>query len=201
MRARGDLSGSLAGNRRALALFQQILDADPRNVQAMRDVALSYSKTAELQAAMGRIDAALADAQVALARFEALAQADATNATAQADVASSLSVIGDLLLKRGDTQGALARFERMTAIAERLAAKDATNSESQYAVAIAYSQMGEAWAARGGRAALARARDYYARSAGLFADLKDKGALTGSDADQPGRIAAQIARLDRQLKP
>ena len=204
---RGQLSEARREQNRSLEIFRALLAGDPSDAQATRDVALNYSKLADIERQAGNYAAALEWASRQIPTFEALALSDPANVLLQGDFAAAYSVIGDLEIRLGRPYDARATFERMTALQERVTKTDPNHADFQYALATAYGQMGDATsaiAATKGATPAARedwriARRWYERAHEMFAALDKRGTLTGSDANRPAKMQAEMARCDAAL--
>ena len=188
-----------------MKIFRALLAGDPSDAQATRDVALNFSKLADIERQAGNYAAALEWASRQIPTFEALALSDPANVLLQGNVAAAYSVIGDLEIRLGRPSDARATFERMTALQERVTKTDPNHADFQYTLATAYGQMGDATsaiAATKGATPAARedwriARRWYERAHEMFAALDKRGTLTGSDAQSAGKDAGGGGALRR----
>jgi non-specific serine/threonine protein kinase/serine/threonine-protein kinase len=205
--ARGELDAADEALGRALRLYRELLESDSSDAQARRDVALVRLKEAHIASEGRRFVQARVAADAAVAEFEVLAAADPKNTALQGDVTAALSQAGDIRIRQGAPDEALPIFVRMTRLQEAIAQQDPGNVEVRYALGIAYSQLGEAHAAA---AAADRTRPasrwreaaaWYERSLEIFKRLEQEGALTGSDAGQPARLAGQLEEARRRSTP
>ena len=76
----GDLAGALRDEREASAAFQQILERDPQNVEARRDVANAYNNLGRILGEAHRPSEGLEALRKALALYEQVSRADPTSA-------------------------------------------------------------------------------------------------------------------------
>jgi non-specific serine/threonine protein kinase/serine/threonine-protein kinase len=92
----GDLEAAEASYGRAVEIALGLVDADPDDARAVRTLALSYEKLADVRAWTGRVEDGVADAERALAGYRALADAMPDSARHQLSQAISLIKIADL---------------------------------------------------------------------------------------------------------
>jgi tetratricopeptide (TPR) repeat protein len=83
----GDLAGALKDVEEARAGFQQILDRDPPNIEAQRDLASVYSAIGEMLGEAHQRAEALAANRKALAIYERVGRGDPTDAETAAYIA------------------------------------------------------------------------------------------------------------------
>ena len=76
--------------------------ADPNNLDAKRDLAISYYKVADVLAALDNTNESLENSIKALAAFESFAAADPTNAKARRELSVSYNRTGDMFWANGD---------------------------------------------------------------------------------------------------
>jgi len=144
----GDTAGALASQRKALAIQQALVAADPTDVGVRRDLARSSMWVGDALAATGDVSGALEHYRLALATREGLAAADPTNAQDRHDAAISYQRLGDTLGNPGypnvgNPLGALASYHKMLATLEALAAEAPTNAAAQHALSIGYEKIGD----------------------------------------------------------
>lgn len=90
----GRTGEALEGYRKALMIRAAMVEADPLNASARRELANSYDKVGNALAARGETYEALENYNTALKIREALAVADPTNAEVGRDLASSCYQLG-----------------------------------------------------------------------------------------------------------
>jgi len=113
----GDAAGSLASYRRALAIAERMVRADPGNVDAQRDLARAHQSLGDM--ALLRDDPASGVPQFrqAVAIFEAIAPRIAGDVAAQFDVGNAYAGLGDELgnpgfPNLGDARGAKDAYQK-----------------------------------------------------------------------------------------
>ena len=112
----------------AFDLAKQLTDADPRNAQSQRELAISHSKLGAVHLRSGDTKGALEAYRAGMAIFQKLANADPRNAEAQRDLAVSHDRLGDVQLQLGDAKAALETFHKDNEINQKLADADPGNA-------------------------------------------------------------------------
>ncbi len=166
----GDLSGAFESNKKALAIREAVLQADPSNLQARADLASSYFSMGDLQAATGDLAAALESYRKSLAIREEMLASDPTNPAIRKSLADTYARIGDTLgnpgfQNLGDTDGALESFIKMQAINETLAAEAPTSPEAQENLAAGYERIGRILVVKSD---LPSALEFYGKELAIF---------------------------------
>jgi len=128
LRALGESAEALKRAKDAEALAEQLVQAQPLEVQARKDLADSSSAHAEALAVRGDLMAALSRYRAAMTIMQELAGGDPENTAWQRDLALSHRRIADTLRDRGAVTDALNEYRAALAIVERLVAKDVHNS-------------------------------------------------------------------------
>jgi tetratricopeptide (TPR) repeat protein len=129
------LAGSLADDsarqnealdlyKKAIAIKQALVQADPTNAEFQRLVAYDKFARAELLANMKQPEAALAGHREALAEFQKLAAADPANAQLQQDLGRVREDMGEILAGLGRTPDALQQFKTSLAVLAKLPGAD-----------------------------------------------------------------------------
>ncbi len=201
----GDPAEPLEYGRKALAIFEALVAADPSNAKSRRELSVSYDRLGSALLAIRDKKGALENYRHALSIRADLSAADPTNAQAKRDLAIAYGNVGSTLAEMGDATGASETLRKSLAIFEALSAQDPGNSVARRDLAFCYTTIGEAYVILGSEetaTAIRRgqhwrqARSWYQRGLDVFADLQKQGALRTADADEPARIAAEIARCD-----
>jgi tetratricopeptide (TPR) repeat protein len=117
----GDTTAALQSYRQAQRIAEQILKANPTDLEARRSVGVIQQKMSDVQSAMGDLTAAVNSARGALAIFKSIADSDPTNAGARRSLAISYIKVGDVLgnsnfPNAGDEAGAMANYQASSAI-------------------------------------------------------------------------------------
>jgi tetratricopeptide (TPR) repeat protein len=183
---------ALAHQRQALEAFQALSQADPADVAAKNDVAISTFKVGELLQAKGYLAEAIARFESALAIHEGLSAADPHNSEFREQIASDNGALATALAKAGNTSGALAAHARTIALTRTLADNDSANTELRIAVALALIGRAETFVM------LERqdeARRDYGEAVAILELLARQGAIEGTDADTLANARAALAKL------
>jgi eukaryotic-like serine/threonine-protein kinase len=183
---------AVARQRQALAVFQELSDADPANVAARNDVAISTFKVAQLLEQSGRLEEAVREYERALATHETLAAADPANEEMKEQVASSSSGLGTAEAKLGRRWSALAHHARAVSLSRELDASNPGNVELRVAVALSLIERGSSLARFAEREAAARD---YAEAVDILEALRAKGVIEGTDLKTLEDARAELTKL------
>jgi non-specific serine/threonine protein kinase/serine/threonine-protein kinase len=159
----GNKTGALESYGKSLAIRDELLKADPDNVQARRDQAMTHDRVGDLLRIMGDTASALQHYHQALALRQSLA-ADAPTAgqkdmQPQLDLGTSYQRIGDLLAMTGKRTEAIENQRQAMAIFEQATAIKPDDKRIKRDLFIGYVKMGDRLAGAGDKtAALERYR-------------------------------------------
>jgi tetratricopeptide (TPR) repeat protein len=191
-RTLGQNSQALDYNRRALAIREKLLAADPRSERARRLVGISHEGIGYALDAMADYGGAAREHEKALALFESLAAGDRMNADLQRLVFVAADNACQTLAESGAASKAIPRCRQGSAIAESMYRSDPANAQAAQDLGSAYSTMSVALEASGRprdalvweqraqpllRAALARDSDSIEAAAAYVDDLLNLAAL------------------------
>jgi tetratricopeptide (TPR) repeat protein len=115
-----DADRALAGYRRSLEMSEQLLQAAPQSVQALRDLSVSLEKLGSCLAERGQGAEALTCYERCLAVRRQLWQAAPGSAQAVRDLALITARLAAFLQDRGDAKGALALHHQALDLAREL---------------------------------------------------------------------------------
>jgi hypothetical protein len=99
-------------------------------------------------------------------------------------------------------------YRKSVAIVEALSATDPTNAVARRDAAYCYSSFGDVHAMLASKAKASvgeqierwrQARSWYQRSLSVTLDMRRRGILRSSDADEPDKLARRIAECDAAL--
>ncbi|MEE9155926.1 MAG: tetratricopeptide repeat protein, partial [Gemmatimonadota bacterium] len=135
LKNRGDVTGMRNEYRLALKIREDLAEADP---EYRRDLAVSFNKTGDAMARMGKLVEAKAHYERALDIGELLASEKPDNDRFQRDVSVAHGKVGKVLSETGEYQAALGHFEKMLKIRERLLEDDPKNARFKRDIAIAH---------------------------------------------------------------
>jgi tetratricopeptide (TPR) repeat protein len=118
---------ALVRQRRAQEVFKRLSDADPSNVAALNDIAISRFKIAQMLEAAGQIDAAAEDYRASVSIHERLSAQDQKNAAFRQEVASGLRGLATIEAKRGNRALSLDAHGRAVSLSRALETENPGN--------------------------------------------------------------------------
>ncbi|MDX1969194.1 MAG: tetratricopeptide repeat protein, partial [Planctomycetaceae bacterium] len=139
----GQVARSLELLRSANDTLVHLSRAAPQDVQAQRDLSISYNKLGDVTRQSGDTQAALAFFQQDLAIAQKLAAADPTDAQAQRDLAVSYERFGQIHIQLGDLAKARDYFEKELVIAEARMQADPASAEAKRFTSVVYNFLGD----------------------------------------------------------
>ena len=138
----GNNIGSIKSCRKALAIYNFLVNIDPDDTRWMRCLALSQITVGRQLKNQGNTSEALSAFRTALAICEGLTALDLSNAEWQGDFGLSLTNISKLLSEQGNQKEALATDRVVLAIYDRLANLDKGNAYWKSRIAETQTQIG-----------------------------------------------------------
>ena len=138
----GKPAEALEAFEKALAIQQQLADADPAISEYQSDLALSHNNIGTVRLRMGKPEDALTAWGKALAINQNLADAHPAVADFQSAVAGTHNNIGDLLSQTGKPAEALQAHQKVLAIRQKLADARPAVADFQSDVAASHSSIG-----------------------------------------------------------
>ena len=138
----GDLPGALESHRKAAALREALVTADPTNRDYRRDLIDSYWYIATLVGAQGDSSRELQMLQEQLPERRELAATEESGFLDRYNLAATHTAIGNHLMQMGDSRGALENQREALRLREEIAAKDSDLARSQRALTISYEYLG-----------------------------------------------------------
>ena len=138
----GDLPGALQSHRKAAALREALVAADPSNPDYRRELLDSYWFIATLLGAQGDMPRELEMIRQQLPARQELAAAEKTDFVDRYNLAGTYAYIGSLLMKMGDAKGALENQQQALRIRESLSASDPNTARSRRALTISFEFLG-----------------------------------------------------------
>jgi eukaryotic-like serine/threonine-protein kinase len=138
----GDLEGALQSHRKAAALREALLAADPNNLDYRRELLDSYWYIASLLGKQGDRLRELEILRQQLPDRRQLAAVEKTDYVDRYNLAGTYAYIGSLLMSMGDVQGALDNQQEALKLREALAASDPNTARSRRALTISYEYLG-----------------------------------------------------------
>ena len=138
----GDLHGALASHRKAAALREALVAAEPANRDYRRDLIDSYWFIATLVGAQGDMSSELEMMRQQLPARRELAATEQSAFLDRYNLAATYTAIGNLLMQTGDTQGALENQREGLRLREEIAALDSDTARARRALTISYEYFG-----------------------------------------------------------
>jgi len=204
----GDVSGGLDYQRQAMKIDEVLAAADPANVDAQLDLAISQSNIAELLSLGGKSSEAEESYGKALAILEILSRTNPSNTEIRFTLADDTIKMGHCLMNSGEIVSAAHHYQKGVAILQGLVTADPSNAEFRSALAASCQNIGEAHLRtasrdrgfRGTQLELWRsARSWYQKSLEVWLTLERQGALSKPQADVPAAVKREIAKCDAAL--
>ena len=145
----GDLPGALESHRKAAALREALVAAEPSNRDYRRDLLDSYWFIATLVGAQGDGSSELAMLRQQLPARRELAATEQSGFLDRYNYAATHTAIGHLLMQMGDSRGALENQQESLRLREEIAALDPDTARARRALTISYEYLGLAMDAAG----------------------------------------------------
>jgi tetratricopeptide (TPR) repeat protein len=127
----------------SLDIREVMLEADPTNFEAQRDLAVLYDTLGDVQMKLGDIRSALETYEQGLRTREQLTEADPGNLKELRGLSISYDRMGYAHLELGETQTALEYFQRYNVVCMELATGDPDNSEAERDLAFSFRNLGD----------------------------------------------------------
>jgi non-specific serine/threonine protein kinase/serine/threonine-protein kinase len=138
----GDLPGALESHRKAAALREALVAADPSNRDYRRDLLDSYWFIATLLGAQGDTPSELQMLRQQLPARRELADAEQSGFLDRYNLAATYGYVGSLLMHMGDTRGALENQRESLRLREEIARLDSDTARGRRALTISYEFLG-----------------------------------------------------------
>ncbi|HET9478513.1 MAG TPA: protein kinase, partial [Pyrinomonadaceae bacterium] len=138
----GDLAGALESHRKAAALREALVAAEPNNPDYRRELLDSYWFIATLVGRQGDPLQELELIRRQLPAREALAAAEQNSFVDRYNLAGTYVYIGILLMQMDDVQGALENQQEALKLREELLALDPDRTRASRALTISYEYLG-----------------------------------------------------------
>jgi non-specific serine/threonine protein kinase/serine/threonine-protein kinase len=190
--------------RRAEALDQQRVAAEPGDALAKLDLSFDLSLAATYYSKTGRFEQALAKYTQTLEIRRALSEADPRDVRTRGRLAFAYLRVGDTLLSLHKSRAAIAHFRRAAAISEDLTTNNPADSISLSYVAEALGQIGfaEARLARGLATDVGQQMEHrraacsaYSRALGKYAELQNRGVANDDEQRQARFVRTEAATV------
>lgn len=141
----GDLAGALESHRKAAALREALVAADPSNADYVRELLDSYWFIATLLGRHGDTHQELEIIRRQLPQREQLAALEREGFIDRYNLAATYVYIGGLSMLLGDANGAVENQQKALEIKEKLTALDPDRVRSSRALTISYEYLGLAY--------------------------------------------------------
>ena len=161
----GDPTSAMDFYRRALAIREELVAAEPQNPVRATYASVAHTRVAAILWARKDSAGALDHYKKALALDESALAANPNNVVSQRAVAITLSLIVPILLETGDVAGARSTLARSISLNEQIANADPQNAPAKTDLAINYSRM---VAIMGKSGDLAGAHQYFDKALELY---------------------------------
>lgn len=138
----GDLPGALESHRKAAALREALVAAEPSNRDHRRDLLDSYWFIATLIGAQGDFSRELQILRDQLPARSELAATEELGFLDRYNLAATYTAIGNQLMQMGDSQGALENQREGLRLREEIAALDTDTARARRALTISYEYLG-----------------------------------------------------------
>ena len=141
--ALGDNRKAFEKYRQGQSLLEQLVKAEPDNLNLQRDLSVSYERVGDMHLKSGDNAAALKAYQDGLAIAKRLAELDPNHTGWQRDLFVSYTKVGDMHRSSGDHAAALKAYRDGLAIAKKLAELDPNHTEWQRDLSVSYERVGD----------------------------------------------------------
>jgi non-specific serine/threonine protein kinase/serine/threonine-protein kinase len=143
----GNTAGALESYRKALAIAEQLTNANPSDAPARRFIGVVHEKMCDVLAAMGDIKGAVESERKSLAIFKSIAEGAPASVEARQSLAISYVKLGDVLgnanfQNYGDRDGAMQSYRSSAEILETLYAADSSNAKTRRLLGLIYERLG-----------------------------------------------------------
>jgi non-specific serine/threonine protein kinase/serine/threonine-protein kinase len=138
----GDTAGALASYRKAVALYEGLTAASPRDEALRRELALAYMRLSDVLTSAGDTAGSLAYAKQSLAIEQAISADAADPPAARRALVASHTRVGDMLGATGDVTAALEHRRTALAIMESVFAAAPDDVANIRQLGVAYQKLG-----------------------------------------------------------
>ena len=157
LRALGDNRKALEKYRQGQLLLEQLVKAEPDNLNLQHDLSASYDRVGDMHLNSGDNAAALKGYEESLAIRKRLAEFDPNYTQWQRGLSASYDRIGDMYEKNGDNAAALTAYRESLSIRKKLAEIDSNHTEWQRDLSVSYERVGDMHLKSGDNAAALKA--------------------------------------------
>ena len=141
----GDYAGGLATQKRALAIRESLVQADPKSETFRRALSRSYLLMSQLTNYTGQATEALVYLQKARVLLEKMTAENPTNFGARSNLGTTYTMIGSIRESQNDLPGALEYYRKSLAQAEADVAATRNDAERRRDLAVSHVYVGDAY--------------------------------------------------------
>ncbi len=172
----GDTAGALQSFQKAQRIADRLLEKDPHDAIAQRQLGVIEEKMCDVQSAMGDLPGAVANAQRSLAEFKSIADANPHDVAAQQSLAISYFKTGDVLgnpnfPNNGDAAGALKHYEAALALLQSLPPSTPDDYKTRRLTGLVQERIGTMFEESGN---IAEAENHYRDSQTIRLELAEQ---------------------------
>ena len=139
----GDTAGFIASYQKALAIREAVLQRDPGNVQAERELLRTHGRLSDALLAKGDLNGSVNQLKQLLPIAEKLSAGAPNNLTNRRNLALAYLDYGWKRAPLGDSKGSLQDCRKAVAMLESVSAADPSDKRTRRVLAIAYGRVGE----------------------------------------------------------
>ena len=204
----GDKRGALESFRKSIAIYEELIAADPSNAQIYGDVGDPYRRAGDLLISDDDNTRALQYYRRSMQVYENAAAKAPDDLTVHLCVAICRASIGTIQARLGERAAAFAECQKAVALLSQILEEPA-NANHRSLKAQAYQYLGEAYAslARSKDRPVAEtaqqwtaARDTFQQSLRIYADMRSRGILSATDACRLDQVVGEVAKCDAACK-
>jgi eukaryotic-like serine/threonine-protein kinase len=141
----GDYAGGLATQKRAMAIRESLVQADPKNETLRRALSKSYLLVSHLAIYTGQTSEALENLQKARVLLEKLTAENPANLNARSNLGTAYTLIGSIRQSQNDLPDALEYFRKSLAQAEDGVKAGPNDAERRRDLSVSHIYVGDAF--------------------------------------------------------
>jgi len=208
LEAKGEFKRALREYTAALLIDEELVKNSPEDASVQRDVAIDYTNLGDAISKGGDFAGAIQDYRHALTIDSRLAAADPKDASARYYLVYDLYRLGDAQLETSDIRGAIVTYRLAVSKAEMNSSFDPGNALARSELARVYSKLGKAHFTAASNASVAvtdkrknltTACGWYQKSMTIWVDLRDRGAVRGTDASEVDKVTEELSKCANEM--
>ncbi|NBQ67831.1 MAG: TIR domain-containing protein, partial [Nitrosomonadaceae bacterium] len=141
--AQGDNRKAFEKYRQGQLLLEQLVKAEPDNLNLQRDLSVSYERVGDMHLKSSNNAAALKAYQNGLAIAKRLVELDPNHTGWQRDLSVSYNKVGDTHLQKGDDEAALKAYQDGLVITKKLVELDSRHVKWQRDLSVSHVKIGD----------------------------------------------------------